>query len=94
MVRFRRAPLGFKSAFGEGGRVVRVWCVFAMGQGLEKCCEQRDDIPKEVVTHKFDENEKDDVDEAQPTQTVKAGKLGLFVQKRVRFEWFDRGSHG
>ena len=92
MVWFRRAPLGFKSAFGEGGRVLRVWRVFAMGQGLEKCCEQRDDIPKEVVTHKFDENEKD-VDEAQPTP-VKAVQLGLFVQKRVRFEWFDRGSHG
>jgi len=42
-----------------------------MGQGIQKCCEQRDDIPKEVVTHKFDENEKDNVDEGHPTQHVK-----------------------
>lgn len=60
------------------GRVLRLWCGFAMGQGIQKCCEQRDDIPKEVVTHKFDENEKDNVDEGHPTQHVKAGKLGLF----------------
>lgn len=55
-----------------------------MGQGIQKCCEQRDDIPKEVVTHKFDENEKENVDEAHPTQPVKAGKLGLFEFRKVQ----------
>lgn len=80
--RFFVALFRIKSGFCEGGRVLWLWCGFAMGQGIQKCCEQRDDIPKEVVTHKFDENEKDNVDEEHPTQPVKAGKLGLFEFKK------------